>query len=69
MKARIARKIAKHPVPSKRLVKKLDKYYPSYIDINGRYHLPSWHKYYRIWKAWTIVRRKARKYQERFKLL
>lgn len=69
MNTRIARKIAKNPVPSKRLTKRLDKLYPCYIDDRGHYMLPSFHNYYRVYKAWVIIRRKARKYKEKFKLL
>lgn len=69
MKVRIARKIAVHPIDSKRLKKRIKELYPPYYNENGNYCLPSAHSYYRIQKAWVVVKRKVRKYQENFKLL
>lgn len=69
MKARIARKIARHPIDSKKLQKRIKELYPPYYNELGHYCLPSAHSYYRITKAWIIVNRKHRKYKENFKLL
>lgn len=65
MNIRTARKIAGYGC-SKRMEKRLYKLHPPYYDSEGHYRIPSWHMYHRFWKAWTIVKRKQRKYQDKF---
>ncbi len=69
MNYRQARKTASCKAFSKRLKDRLDKLYPSYYNENGKFTMPSWHKYYLFQKAWTIIHRKQRKYKDKFKLL
>lgn len=69
MNYRQARKIAKNSARSNRLFCKLNKMYPSYYNENGKFTMPSWHKYYLFQKAWIIIHRKQRKYKDKFKLL
>lgn len=69
MNNRQARKIVSGRTFSERLKKRLDKLYPPYTDENGRFIMPSFHKYYKFQKAWCIVHRKIRKYGDKFKLL
>lgn len=68
MNIRIARKVVRGNL-SKRFSKRMHKLHPPYIDHRGHLICPSWHMYYRIAKAWVIVKRKERKYQEKFKHL
>lgn len=69
MNTRIARKILRRPVPSKRMRAKLDKMYPAYYNEQGHWVTPSWHKYHRFAKAWAIIHRKMNKYGCEFKKL
>ena len=69
MNIRQARKIIQHPARSKKLRRKLERMYPSYTNESGLFCQPSWHKYYLLDRAWVIVKRKIRKYGNKFKLL
>lgn len=69
MNYRQARKIAKHSARSNRLFRKLDKMYPSYYNENGKFTMPSWHKYYLLQKDWHILHKKMRKYNDNFRKL
>lgn len=70
MNIRTARKIIScRKGLSKRMEKRLNKLYPPYYNEQGHYCMPSWHTYYRFQKAWVIVKRKQRMYQNEFRLL
>lgn len=69
MNTRIARKMIQHPARSKRLKRKLEKMYPSYVNDSGLFTQPSWHEYYLFKQAWVIIHRKIRKYGDKFRLL
>ena len=69
MKVRQARKILQHPARSKRLRRKLERMYPSYVTESGLFRQPSWHRYYLFDRAWAVMHRKMRMYGERFKLM
>lgn len=68
MKIRTARKILK-PTISKRLIERLRRRYPPYVNEQGHMVYPSWYNHQRLVKAWIIVHRKIRKYGDIFRKL